>query len=96
MIETCFQVLPGRGQVRALRAALRPPWNASSLLIGRHQAAALFYPLALVVALPVESFGHVFTPIFRSAERTRDIGVQGGGGFEAPITLNRISRDCSR
>ena len=39
MIETCFQVLPGRGQVRALRAALRPPWNASSLLIGRHRSA---------------------------------------------------------
>lgn len=38
MIETCFQVLPGRGQVRALRAALRAPWNASSLLIGRHRA----------------------------------------------------------
>lgn len=41
MIETCFQVLPGRGQVRALRAALRPPWNASSLLIGRHSDPSL-------------------------------------------------------
>jgi len=38
VIETCFQVLPSRGQVRTLRAALRAPWNASSLLIGRHQA----------------------------------------------------------
>lgn len=35
MIETCFQVLPDRGQVRALRSALRAPRNASSLLIGR-------------------------------------------------------------
>lgn len=57
MIETCFQVLPDRGQVRALRAALRPPWNASSLLIGRHWTA-----LSLSVSL---SLTHIFSsPLF--------------------------------
>ena len=52
MIETCFQVLPGRGQVRALRAALRPPWNASSLLIGRHSDPSLSLSLSPLPSPP--------------------------------------------
>lgn len=58
MIETCFQVLPGRGQVRALRAALRPPWNASSLLIGRHWTA-LSLSLSLTFSSPLFILGLV-------------------------------------
>lgn len=82
MIETCFQVLPGRGQVRALRAALRPPWNASSLLIGRHSDPSLSLslsplpspPLLLVRLLAAfhseeESLGRVFTRRYFDQDR---------------------------
>lgn len=99
MIETCFQVLSGRGQVRALRAALRPPWNASSLLIGRHRAPAPFALSARPPTLDEKSLDRVFTPIFRIDRPVVNSRYwdsdEAERGFEVSSTPNRIGLDSS-